>query len=433
MKYYFSKYNISVSRNGINLVFNTRTLSLIELEKAEFKIFDKEKAEEIELFQDEQKKELYEMGFLIKENESELGLIKDAYWYNKYLDNTLHITIMTTLNCNFACPYCFETRRNINIFPEIQEAIINFIIENLSNKTQLHIDWYGGEPLVNKDVIYSMSERLIKLCETKEIKYFASITTNGYLLTEEEAKKLASYNVESAQVTIDGPKNIHNKMRPLMGGEPTFDVIIENMKVASKYLIINIRSNIDQNTIEELDGLIDKLKNIDNINFSIKGIVPASYKAYNGKILDPKEFSEKVIKKYKTANEKKIPTIISNIFENNFHRFCIVDSESQFIISPDGKVVKCGESFTDEDRGIIGKYNPKTKRLEIEEAKKVFWDKDPFSYLECRECKILPLCLGGCQMKRKIKNQEACSPELKYNIEDLIFMYYEKSINDESL
>ena len=67
----------------------------------------------------------------------------------------------------------------------------------------------------------------------------------------------------------------------------------------------------------------------------------------------------------------------------------------------------------------------------IDETKKVFWDKDPFLYEECRNCNVLPLCYGGCQMKRKIKNEEACSPELKYNINKLVLhLYYNNYYGD---
>ena len=269
------------------------------------------------------------------------------------------------------------------------------------------------------------------MCLNKKVLYYATITSNGFLLTEKTAKELSDVGVRAAQITIDSNREAHNTTRILLNGNPTYDVILSNIKSASKYMKIFIRSNVSVETMDKMDGLLSDLKGIPNIKLSIKGIVPASYKKYDKKILSPREFSNKVIDEYIKAESLDIATALDTFLSNDFHRFCIVDSESQFIFSPDGNIVKCGESYTEDDKGIIGKYNHKNGMMEIDETKKVFWDKDPFLYEECRNCNVLPLCYGGCQMKRKIKNEEACSPELKYNINKLVLhLYYNNYYGD---
>lgn len=434
MKYKYSKFNVCVMDDKVFLIFNTMSQSLLEVEKDDYENFKNENVVALDNLDNETLKLLEDLGFIVKDNLSEISLLKDYYWYNKYNDETLNISILTTLDCNFRCPYCFETRRNVKLNDDIQEAIIKFIRKKIVGKKLLHVDWYGGEPLLNKKVILDLSKQFENICKKNKVEYFGTITTNGLLLTEKISKELKDVGVKSAQVTIDSNRESHNKTRILADGSPTYDIILKNIKASSKYLTIFVRSNVSEETMDQMDGLLKDLKGIDNVKLSIKGIVPASYKLYNKKLLSPKKFSDKVLNKYFIAEKMNIKTAIDSFLNNEFHRFCIVDSDSQYIISPDGKIVKCGESYTDNDLGIIGQYNDETKELEIDENKKIFWDKDPFSYNECLNCKALPLCYGGCQMKRKVKKEEACSPELKYNLDKLIlYLYYKSNKGEENV
>lgn len=427
----FSKYNKIVEYNNEYIVFNTRTLALVLFER---NFIEKMKTGDIKSFVDlftaDEVNMLIENGIVLESDIDELKIIKDEYWFNKYKDETLNVSILTTLACNFACPYCFETRRNVKLTPEIENSIFEFIKEQSVNKKFVHIDWYGGEPLLNYDSIKSLSQKIIKLSEERGFTYYSSITTNGYLLNKEKIDELVKYNLKSAQITIDGPKEIHDKMRPLANQVGTYDTIINNIKYASKYITINLRVNINTENYLRIDELFREIKDIPNLNLAIKAIVPASYKEYNHDTLTAKDYANIVIDKYKFAQSLGINTAIDNIFEGSMHRYCIVDSDSQFIISPTGKVFKCGESYADDERGIIGGIDENGK-IVIDDQRKPFWDKDPFAFEECKNCISLPLCLGGCQMKRLIKNTEPCSPEYKYTLDELIKIYYNIQNSEE--
>ena len=298
MNYKYSEYNICVTDDKVYLVFNTLTQSLLELDRNEFSYFKNKKQTYLSNLTDEELKMLNELGFILHVDCSEIDILKDYYWYNKYNDETLNISILTTLNCNFKCPYCFETHRNVKLTQNIQDAILHFIDDKLDGKKVLHVDWYGGEPLLNKETIFSMSKKLEKMCLNKKVLYYATITSNGFLLTEKTAKELSDVGFRAAQITIDSNREAHNTTRILLNGNPTYDVILSNIKSASKYMKIFIRSNVSVETMDKMDGLLSDLKGIPNIKLSIKGIVPASYKKYDKKILSPREFSNKVIDEY---------------------------------------------------------------------------------------------------------------------------------------
>ena len=103
------------------------------------------------------------------------------------------------------------------------------IEKHLGGVKYLSVAWFGGEPLVGMPVIESLSQRIIALCKEKNVQYSASIITNGYLLTKEVAEKLKEYHVRSAQITVDGPKEIHDTRRPMANGQGTYDVIMEHL------------------------------------------------------------------------------------------------------------------------------------------------------------------------------------------------------------
>ena len=82
-------------------------------------------------------------------------------------------------------------------------------------------DWYAG--------YRGTFQELIELCEEKEITYSAGIITNGYLLTKENAERLKECQVGRVQITLDGPKEIHDVRRPLVNGNGTYDIIMKNI------------------------------------------------------------------------------------------------------------------------------------------------------------------------------------------------------------
>ena len=208
MKYKFSKYNHLVEYSDDYIVFNTLTLSLILLENKYIRsVQENDIVTFLNQFNEDEINSLYENGIIVDKDCDEFKIIKDSYWYNKYKDDTLHVSIMTTLGCNFSCPYCFETRRNVRLTPVIEKAIINFIKEQAEDKKNIHIDWYGGEPLLNTESIERISNEILQYAESLNKNFYASITTNGYLLTNDVVDKLFNLRVKSAQITLDGPKD----------------------------------------------------------------------------------------------------------------------------------------------------------------------------------------------------------------------------------
>ena len=142
------------------------------------------------------------------------------------------LTICPTIGCNFDCPDCFENHKSGKMTAEVQDDVVVLaerMLEAAREKT-LHITWFGGEPLLAPDVIETLSGRLMALCTAKDARYNADIITNGYYLMQENADMLTRCRVASAQITLDGVGEAHDKTRHLAGGGATFERITDNLR-----------------------------------------------------------------------------------------------------------------------------------------------------------------------------------------------------------
>ena len=307
---------------------------------------------------------------------------------------------------------------------DTENLIFNFIYQQIDNFQNLQIDWYGGEPLLNVTSIKRLSERLIQLCDKKNVKYNASITTNGYNIDLLSEKELDHYRISSMQVTIDGVKNVHDQRRILLNGEGTYDKIINNI-ISRPKILFDIRVNVDNESYKQAKQLFDELKkhNLKNINVSVKGIVSSDNNPCHEKEIDDLSLPQITLELYNYLDKIGIPSAFSNCFDTLTREYCVVDTNSQYIISPDGGVFKCGEAFDDSDPGKIGVLDLDGLQLNRNIYK---WVKDPFVYDECLQCNVLPLCMGGCQLMRNVKKSKACHGEYKYGIKQLIINYYNK-------
>ncbi len=201
-------------------------------------------------------------GYLLPEKVDEKFLIKTNMMMERYNKSLLSLTIAPTMACNFRCVYCFEQGHYGSRLMDkaTQDNLMTFIEKHLGGVKYLSISWFGGEPLIGMPVIESLSRRIISLCKEKDIQYSASIITNGYILTKEVAEKLREYHVWSAQITVDGPKEIHDTRRPMATGQGTYDVIMEHLVETKGILPINLRINVDYDNVAGLSQILCKVQ-----------------------------------------------------------------------------------------------------------------------------------------------------------------------------
>ena len=200
--------------------------------------------------------------FVIDENVDELDLVRLQMNLRKFTSEHFHLTILPTLECNFSCPYCYEVRGTGKMTPEDQDRLCGWVQEKVRSARLMSVGWFGGEPLVAWDVMKSLSARFISYCSERDVKYRASITTNGYFLVKKVIQNLTDCGVDCLQVTLDGPAEIHDQRRRLKNGKGTFQALIRNLTnvcQAIPNIRLTIRVNVDAVSYDRIPELLPLL------------------------------------------------------------------------------------------------------------------------------------------------------------------------------
>ena len=133
-------------------------------------------------------------------------------------------------DCNLACRYCFAEegeyhgRRALMSF-EVGKAALDFLVANSGNRVNLEVDFFGGEPLMNWQVVKELVEYGRSLEKPHNKKFRFTLTTNGVLLND-EILAFANKEMSNVVLSIDGRKEIHDYMRPFRGGQGSYDLIV---------------------------------------------------------------------------------------------------------------------------------------------------------------------------------------------------------------
>ena len=138
-------------------------------------------------------------------------------------------------DCNLACQYCFADEGSYNGHPrelmsyEVGKKALDFLIENSGNRVNLEVDFFGGEPLMNFDVV----KKLVEYGRSREKEagknFRFTLTTNGVLLND-EIIDFCNKEISNVVLSLDGRKEIHDLMRPTRNGKGSYDVIIDKFK-----------------------------------------------------------------------------------------------------------------------------------------------------------------------------------------------------------
>lgn len=369
---------------------------------------------------------------IVERQEDDLNVYLADVLKNKYNSSDMSLTILPTRGCNFGCIYCYERERPMRIMnQDTEEAIVRFIKSNRQLK-RLSVTWYGGEPLINFDSIYRLSKAFLSL----GIEYSAKMVTNGYLLTKDKAERMAEIAVDNIQITFDGPEEIHDKRRPLLGGNPTYRVIMENLKYllsVNNSVLVDIRSNIDRRNMKQYAEFYDSFKS--EINSERVNLYPGFVSdLLSSECVSPEhniseggykaQFALDLFEKYGIEIKSFLP---------KFRRHsCVATKYFAFVIGPDGEIYKCWRMVGNPDN-VLGNVCDGIKDMHMfsDYITGVDYTRDT----KCLNCEFIALCGGGCPIVRMRNRNEGlnlnhCCPE-KSHMEKLMEMRYEMYIKSK--
>src|SRR5215470_4338473 len=196
---------------------------------------------------------LKENGFFVADYAADRRALEEYFHNVKHSTEELHITILTTLQCNFACGYCYQgDREDFNQFaekmtPDTSARVAAWIETELDRlrPAKFAMTFFGGEPLLNLPVVYDLADRTWAATQARRIPQSLSMITNGLLLTTDVVDRLVPRGLRGIKITLDGDRDTHDRMRPLRGGQGTFDRIIDNIRKVANRCRIAIGGNFD--------------------------------------------------------------------------------------------------------------------------------------------------------------------------------------------
>lgn len=328
-------------------------------------------------------KKMIKKGLIVQKELDETSKLKLLYDKSKYKESTFSMVIQPTLNCNFRCVYCYQEHRKDRLNNINEEKIIKFVENKCKDVKKLKVAWFGGEPMLEFNSIVRLTEKFKKMCEENNCKYEATMTSNGYLFSDKNIELLDTLSIKSIQVTIDGINECHDKKRPLLNGQGSFEKIKKNLiKLIEKDIDIILRINVNEENYSSIYEVFDIIPE----NYRRKVIINISNIFQNKNQLDCYQLYKKSIDKgyayYDTVNNLikcEACTLNSITIDPNCNvTFCAVLSDRQQYYG------------TINENGTI-KYKDKPFYFK-------FNNTSVFDIDMCKECNQLPMCLGGCKL-----------------------------------
>lgn len=427
-----SYYNFVVSSGEYICLYNTKTGCVGVLKEDKTKIMsilsNPNRYTEESIFRD-----LLESQFIIEDDRDEIYEVAYNLEMATKDAGSLNLIILPTEACNFSCPYCFVKENNVHMSNKTYDSIIHYIDKQYNNyhlhntePFKVSIGWFGGEPTLYAEDIIIFMRKLKK----KDIQLDGKIVTNGYLLTDDLFRRLLNAGVNNFQVTLDGVADNHDKFRKLKSGEGTFEKIYDNLlKIKSSFAgdnyQISIRGNFNKNNVSSMRELAGKFLNDfgddSRFDLSFRPVLDFEQKKdknSSGIAFCSKQEALKIQSSLANfvygVNDLKTSNRMFDVLPEPINKWCNVANVKSVIIDSQGNIFACDSVISNKNEAI-GKmeldgeisYNSREKR----------WRETIFQtdkYPKCQQCKLLPVCLGGCTRERLNKGVGCCTWTVDY-------------------
>jgi len=326
----------------------------------------------------------------------------------------LHIIILPHEGCNFRCVYCYEKLKRGRMEADIVNGIKALVEQKINDYNRFIVSWYGGEPLLALDIIHELSDEFIDICD--DVPYFSFLTTNGYLLTPDVVKSLLKRQVKGFQITLDGYKSYHNKMRKLKNNKGTYDKIIDNLMEMRKIngdFNVTIRINFNNDTLPSMGNLFNEISPLaEDSRFNVYFRPVGKWGGDNDSNFDicDRGFAKLKIMEF---NDNASKLGFSDQFLKQYlmsqGNACFASKESSLLVRSDGVLCKCLLGL-DDPINNVGKLT-KDGDLIINKKKWDLWTKlDDKDVSKCVDCWFFPSCQSRYCPLDTINNKKPSCP-----------------------
>ena len=311
-------------------------------------------------------------------------------------------------DCNLACKYCFAEEgeyhgRRALMSYEVGKKALDFLVANSGSRVNLEVDFFGGEPLLNWQVVKDLVAYGRSLEEPNNKKFRFTLTTNGMLLND-EIMEFANKEMSNIVLSIDGRKEIHDLMRPRRGGQGSYDVIVPKFKqVAESREQMNyyVRGTFTRNNMD----FAEDVKHLADLGFEQISVEPVVAEPADDYALREEDIPALLAEYDRLAvellNRRKAGKPV------NFFHFMIdlqggpcvakrlsgCGSGTEYLaVTPWGDLYPCHQ-FVGKEEFIMGNVDEGITRSDIRDEFKTC---NVYAKEKCRSCFAKFYCSGGC-------------------------------------
>lgn len=332
----------------------------------------------------------------------------------------INLWLIVVQTCNMGCSYCVveaddQTKKlpvlpmlsqveKGRMTPEIAEAAIQLYARNLekTRPSQARVTIYGGEPLLNKEVLFSAIPQIREISYTGQ-KYPIEILcfTNGLTYDESVTALFTKYKV-TVGLSLDGKREHHDAARKKLDGSGTFERVVESYNLYKKAgLNIGVSCTIGRHNVDDLPEIaryfIEELK-VPSVQFQTPIQVPDTKNEYYIEMKDAAASALAAFKRFRSAgiDEGLAMRRISRFIEGKFHHRDCLAVGGELAVSPDGTTGPCHNATIGGSQYFKGNVLDSKCDPEKQPNFTEWHARMPLNMPDCHGCSFIGLCGGGC-------------------------------------
>ena len=311
-------------------------------------------------------------------------------------------------DCNLACRYCFagegEYKGDRSLMSlEVGKKALDFLVANSGNRRNLEVDFFGGEPLMNLDVVKELVAYGRELEKTHDKHFRFTLTTNGVLLRD-DVIEFANKEMDNIVLSIDGRKEVHDHMRPFKNGKGSYDFILDKFKKVAesrnqqKYYVRGTFTHYNLDFVKDVLSLADE--GFEQI--SVEPVVAGPEEPYAIREEDIPQICEGYDELAKEMLKRKKEGRGFNFFHYMidlsggpcvYKRLSGCGSGTEYLaVTPWGDLYPCHQ-FVGEEEFCLGNVDDGIVNIEMRDTFKLC---NVYAKEECRNCFAMFYCSGGC-------------------------------------
>lgn len=375
-------YEVKI-KNGY-VLYNTLTKEILFVDEEEY-------------HDDAIKNVLIEKWFYVPSDFNEINFVDDIRNVIKYTlcqpSGYVSYIILPTTDCNARCFYCFEANsKKITMTDQVVDRVIDYIDRTRYKDSKLSLQWFGGEPLMNKKAINTICSSLTE----RKIEFVSSMISNGYLFDEktiDDAKK--KWNLRKVQITLDGTEKTYNRVKSYVyKDDNAYKRVLDNIdNLLCSEIDVSIRLNIDAYNMKDIKCLVNELA----LRFKgKKGLTIYSHTLFEevgkcGGFIRTNERRKEICDFQKSLENEIVSLGLADgkhyMIDKKFKdHFCMADTSGSIVILPDGHLTKCESSL---DGDYVGHIDDEC----LNETMLVKYGKYCEKLEECKSCILYPDCI----------------------------------------